>query len=190
MERGRRIILAACAACVTLAGCGGGPARQDADEPSGTWRVSLPEAKFPRSQHVAEKATMRITVRNDADKAMPNVAVTVDSFSARSEQAGLASAERPIWVVDNGPRGGVTAYANTWALGRVPPGGTRTFEWQVTAVQPGRHRISYRVAAGLDGKAKARLDGGSRPEGRFDVNVSREPSQSRVEPGSGDVIRR
>jgi hypothetical protein len=56
-------------------------------------------------------------------------------------------------------------------------------------VEAGTHRISYRVAAGLDGKAKARLDGGDRPEGTFTVRISKEPAQSRVDPESGDVIR-
>ena len=38
----------------------------------------------------------------------------------RSEQAGLADPERPVWIVDAGPRGGTTAYTNTWALGPLP----------------------------------------------------------------------
>jgi hypothetical protein len=186
--RGRSIALAGCAA-VVVAGCGGESARQDADEPSGTWTVDVVEAEFPRSQRLAEQETLRIRVRNTADRAVPNVAVTVDSFSRRSEQAGLADPNRPVWIVDDGPRGGGTAYTNTWALGRMAPGQTKTFEWKVTPVEAGTHRVSYRVAAGLDGKAKARLDGGDRPEGTFTVQVSKEPSQSRVDPDSGDVIR-
>jgi hypothetical protein len=186
--RGRWIALAGCAALV--AGCGGGEsARQDADEPEGTWTVDVVEAEFPRSQRLAEQETLRIRVRNTADRAMPNVAVTVDSFTRRSEQAGLADPNRPVWVVDDGPRGGTTAYTNTWALGRMAPGQTKTFEWRVTPVEAGTHRVSYRIAAGLDGKAKARLDGGDRPEGTFTVKVSKEPSQSRVDPDTGDVIR-
>jgi hypothetical protein len=183
----RWIALAGCAALV--AGCGGESQRQDADEPSGTWTVDVLEAEFPRSQHLAKPATMRIQVRNTEDRAIPNVAVTVDSFSRRSEQAGLADPNRPVWIVDDGPRGGTTAYTNTWALGRMAPGQTKTFEWRVTPVEAGTHRISYRVAAGLDGKAKARLDGGDRPEGTFTVRISKEPAQSRVDPESGDVIR-
>jgi hypothetical protein len=186
MRRGWWIALG-CAAAV--AGCGGESERQDADEPSGTWTVDVVEAEFPRSQRLAEAETMRIQVRNTADRAIPNLAVTVDSFSRRSEQAGLADANRPVWIIDDGPRGGTTAYTNTWALGRVAPGQTKTFEWKVTPVEAGTHRVSYRVAAGLDGKAIARLDGGDRPEGTFTVRVSKEPSQSRVDPDTGDVIR-
>lgn len=186
--RGRSIALAGCAA-VVVAGCGGESARQDADEPKGTWTVAVTDAEFPRSQRLAEQETLRISVRNTADRAIPNLAVTVDSFSRRSEQAGLADPNRPVWIVDDGPRGGGTAYTNTWALGRVAPGQTKTFEWKVTPVEAGTHRVAYRVAAGLDGKAKARLDGGDRPEGTFTVQVSKRPSQSRVDPDTGDVIR-
>jgi len=170
-------------------GCGGGE-RQDADEPSGTFAVDVVDAEFPRSQRLAKQATMRIRVRNDAERAIPNLALTVDGFTRRSGQAGLSDPNRPVFIVDEGPRGGVTAYTNTWALGRLAPGRTRTFEWRVTPVRAGRYRLSYRVAAGLDGKARARLDGGGRPEGTFRVNVSREPSQARVDPDTGEVIRR
>jgi hypothetical protein len=187
MRRGRWIALAGCAALV--AGCGGESQRQDADEPRGTWTVDVLEAEFPRSQRLAQPATLRIRVRNDEDTAIPNVAVTVDSFSRRSEQPGLADANRPIWVVDDAPRGGTTAYTNTWALGRMAPGQTKTFQWRVTPVEAGTHKVSYRVAAGLDGKAKARLDGGNRAEGTFTIRISSEPSQSRVDPETGEVIR-
>jgi hypothetical protein len=172
------------------AGCGGGSERQDADEPKGTFAVDVVEAEFPESQRLAKQATMRIRVRNDADRAIPNVALTVDGFSRRSDQAGLSDPQRPVFIVDDGPRGGVTAYTNTWALGRLAPGKTKTFEWRVTPVRPGSYDISYRVAAGLDGKARAQLDGGGRPEGSFKVTVARKPSQSRVDPDTGEVIRR
>jgi hypothetical protein len=187
MRRGFSIALAACLT-VAAAGCGKSE-RQDADEPSGTWTVDVVEAQFPKSQRLAKSTTMRIRVRNREDRAIPNVAMTVEGFSRRSEAAGLADPERPIWIVDDGPRGGVTAYTNTWALGRVPPGATKTFEWKVTPVRAGTYRISYRVAAGLDGKARARTRGGDPPEGTFTVRVSRRPSQARVDPDSGEVVR-
>lgn len=179
----------ALAGSLVAAGCGGGE-RQDADEPSGTFAVDVVDAEFPRSQRLAKQATMRIRVRNEAERAIPNLALTVDGFSRRSDQAGLSDPNRPVFIVDEGPRGGVTAYTNTWALGRLAPGKSRTFEWRVTPVRAGQYRLSYRVAAGLDGKARAQLDGGGRPEGTFKVKVSREPSQARVDPDTGEVIRR
>ena len=179
------------AACATaVAGCGGDEERQDADEPKGEWVVEVVDAEFPRAQKLARQETMRIAVRNTEDRPIPNIALTVDGFSRRSEQAGLADPNRPVWVVDDGPRGGVTAYTNTWALGRIPPGATKTFQFKVTPVKPGQHRVSYRLSAGLDGNAKARLADGGRPEGSFSVSVSRDPSQARVDPETGDVVRR
>ena len=176
------------------AGCGGGGSqRQDADEPRGSWTVRVVDAEFPSTQRLAKQETMRITVRNDDERAVPNLAVTVEGFSRRSEQAGLADPTRPVWILDDGPRGGTTAYTNTWALGRVAPGATKSFEWRATPVvaSPSGEpfRLSWRVSAGLDGKAKAKLPSGGVPQGTFAVNVSREPSQARVDPDSGEVVR-
>jgi hypothetical protein len=101
--KGRWIALACCLPLV--AACGGDDARQDADEPSGTWTVDVVDAEFPESQRLAQSATMRIRVRNEEDRALPNVALTVDGFGTRSDQAGLADSQRPVWIVDDAPRG-------------------------------------------------------------------------------------
>ena len=185
----RRIWVSSAVCALVVAGCGGDEKRQDADEPKGEWVVDVVDAEFPRSQRLARQETMRIQVRNTEDRAIPNIALTVDGFSRASEQSGLSDPNRPVWIVDDGPRGGVTAYTNTWALGRIPPGETKTFEFKVTPVKPGTHEVSYRLSAGLDGNAKARVSGGGRPEGKFSVKVEREPAQSRVDPDTGEVIR-
>ena len=186
----RRVTAAAAAttfACA-LAACGGGE-RQDADEPEGTYVVDVESAKFPEDQSLARQERLTVRVKNADTKEIPNVAVTVDGFSRETEQAGVADPERPVWIIDNGPRGGTTAYVGTWSLGKLAPGQTKTFTWRVTPVVPGSHKVTYRVAAGLDGKAKAQLQGGGVPEGEFDVRVDDEPSQSRVDPETGDVVR-
>jgi hypothetical protein len=113
--------------------------------------------------------------------------VTVDRFSSTSDQAGLADTQRPVWIVDQGPAGGETAYVNTWALGRLAPGATKTFRWKVTAIQSGAHEISYRVSPGLTGRATVADVG--RATGKLKVNISREPAQARVDPETGEVIR-
>ena len=178
-----------CAVVALLAsGCGGGGERQDEDEPSGNFSVDVVSATFPEQQKLAERVALRLRVRNSDSKTIPNLAVTVDGFSRRSEQQGLADPTRPVWIIDEGPRGGVTAYTNTWALGRVKAGETKEFVWEVTPVKAGRFEVKYRVAAGLDGKAKAVLAGGDRPAGSFAVQISREPDQSRVDPDSGEVV--
>jgi hypothetical protein len=183
-------VLAPCVAVAALAasGCGGGT-RQDADEPSGMFRVDVVRASFPTKQRLATSQRFVITVRNADTKALPNVAVTVDSFAARSEQAGLADPSRAVWIVDDGPRGGDTAYTNTWALGRLAPGQMRQFVWRVTAVQAGTHTVKWQVAAGLNGKARATLAGNRAPAGSFTVDVSSQPAQSHVDPKSGRVVR-
>ena len=190
---GRRCLWAGALTLVVLvaAGCGGGE-RQDADEPSGTFPVDVVKATFPTKQRLADQAELRIAVRNAGRKTLPNVAVTVESgeadqtaeaaaFAEASEQQGLANSSRPVWVLDDGPRGGVTAYVNTWALGRLRPGQVRTFVWKVTAGKSGVHAIKYKIAAGLDGKAKAVLAGGNQePTGAFTINVSGKPADARV----------
>jgi hypothetical protein len=120
---------------------------------------------------------------------VPDIAVTVDSFAAKSEQPELADPSRAVWIVDKSPAGGDSAYVNTWTLGRLRPGQTRRFVWQVTAVKPGTHTIKWRVAAGLNGKALARTGGDRTPQGQFTVDVSDTPSQSRVDPATGEVVR-
>jgi hypothetical protein len=171
-----------------VAGCGGGE-RQDADEPEGTYKVDVVDAEFPLAQRLAKAETLTIRVRNADSKKIPNVAVTVDSFTTASKQEGLADPQRPVWIVDDGPRGGTTAYTNTWALGEIPPGQERTFAWKVTAIKSGEYTVKYRVSAGLDGKAKAQLGDGGVPEGSFKVSIADTPPAATVDPETGRVIR-
>lgn len=186
-HRGQIALTAATA--FALAGCGGGE-RQDAGEKAASYTVEVVDASFPAAQKLAKLAEMRIAVKNTGQRALPLVAVTVDSFNRRSEQAGLADPSRPIWVVDEGPRGGTTAYVNTWALNGLSPGQTKTFTWKVTALEPGRHQLKWTVAAGLTGKATARTASGDSPvSGSFAVTISDKPSTARVDPASGNVIR-
>lgn len=173
---------------VVAAGCGGGD-RHDANEPAGTYDVKIVGASFPASQQLSQKAVMKITVRNDGERAVPNIAVTVGrngerTFSYESQQPGLADPQRPIWIVDDGPYGGTTAYVDTWALGRLRPHQTKTFAWNVTAVRPGKYTIDYTIAAGLSGNAKVRR---ADAVGTFHVNVSQAPAQACVTAG-GQVV--
>lgn len=168
-------------------GCGG--ERQDANETAGTFNVDVVSARFPLRQRLAKQEALVLRVRNADSRTIPDIAVTVDSFSRRDERQDLADPNRPVWIVDNSPVGGDTSYSNTWALGPLGPGRTRTFTWKVTPIQAGAHRVSFRVAAGLNGKAKAQLAGGRASEGSFAVKVSGKPSQARVDPSTGRVVR-
>ena len=184
----RYALIAASVAAVAVSGCGGGK-RQDAAEPSGTFQVDVVRASFPTKQHLAQPERFVIAVRNTGRRTVPNVAVTVSSFAESSEQAGLADPERAVWIIDDGPQGGQTAYTNTWALGPLAPGKTRRFVWRVTAVQAGTHTVKWQVAAGLNGKAKATLSGNRAPAGSLTVDVSEKPAQAHVDPRTGKVVR-
>jgi hypothetical protein len=183
-------------ATLLIAGCGSGP-RQDADEPEGSYKLEVAGAKFPASQSIAETATMEVQVRNADSKAVPNVAVTVETdpaktgegtvaFGQRVDDPRLSDSERPVWIVNEGPRGGDSAATNTWALGRLGAGKTKTFTWKVTAVQAGSYTIHYRIAPGLAGKAK--LAAGGRTDGQFKVKIEDKPVPARVD-DDGNVVR-
>jgi hypothetical protein len=186
----RRVVAVAGAAALALAAgaCGGGP-RQDAGEPSGRFEIAVTKASFPARQRLAEPARLVLAVKNTGTRALPNVAVTIDSFFARSEQMGLADPDRAVWVIADAPLDGTTATASTWALGRLQPGATKRFSWRVVPVQGGTHDVHWRVAASLNGRAEAVLDGNRTPEGEFAVAISGQPSAARVDPATGDVIR-
>jgi hypothetical protein len=188
--------VAALTAAASVAGCGGGE-RQDKHEPAGTFKVAVVSASFTKQQRLSDDAVMRIVVRNADTKTIPNVAVSVTSdddskggagFTTRSDDATLSDPTRQLWIVDKGPHGGDTAYLSTWALGPLPAGATKTFEWHVTPVVPGTHTLRWHVAAGLNGKAIARTADGSDAAGRFRVTVSRKPPAATVDPKTGDVV--
>jgi hypothetical protein len=189
-------VAGAAALAVAVAGCGGGE-RQDVNEKSGSYRVEVANATFPAKQSIAEPTEMRIEVRNADTKPLPDVAVTIETsakgaaggapeaFASDIQDPSVSDRSRPIWVVDQGPGGGDTAYTNTWALGPLKAGETRTFRWKVTAVKPGDYTVEYAVSPGLNGKAKAAGGAGT---GSFKVSIDDSPPSARV--GSdGEVIR-
>jgi hypothetical protein len=190
-----------CLAALFAAGCGGGT-RQDADEPKGRFPVEVLTASFPESQKLAKRSNLVVTVRNSGDKTIPNIAVSVDGFSKREQNAELADPNRPLFVINGVPRsiggfpesqeasppGGGTAYVNTWALGKLAPGKERSFRWSVTAVKAGPFRVKYTVAAGLNGKAKAVDANGRRPVGSFAGTISDKPPVTRVSDDGQTVV--
>ena len=82
-----------CAVLLGVAGCGS--ARQDADEPEGTYRLEVADASFPAKQGIAEQSTMRIAVRNAGDSDAPDVAVTVETKGSQPGGAGLTARPTP-----------------------------------------------------------------------------------------------
>lgn len=180
-----------------IGACGGGE-RQDASEKAGNYKVEITDASFPEKQSIADATTMKISVRNADDKTLPNVAVTVatdpgesggaaQAFSQDIADQNVSDSGRPIWIVDQGPVGGDTAYTNTWALGPLKAGQSKDFEWKVTAVKAGDYKIQYSVSPGLTGKAKPASGGTTR--GSFDVTVTDTPPDARVD-DNGEVVRK
>jgi hypothetical protein len=183
-------------------GCGGGE-RQDANEPEGDFAIEVVSSSFPEKQKLAQSSDLAITVRNAGDQTVPNIALTVSGLNFRATQPGLADAERPQFVVNGVPReiGGFpeakdatplgcdTAYVNTWACGPLKPGVEKTFVWKVTAVKAGPYKVAWRVAAGLNGKAKAvAAGGGPAPAGTFSGTVSRAAPEVRVADDGKTVV--
>jgi hypothetical protein len=118
------------------------------------------------------------------------------SFSVRSEQPGLAIPSRPVWILEEGyPKlagqvasaGAEAAQTDTFSFGPLPANQSKQIVWNVTPVQAGTFTVHYRVAAGLQGKAKAVTADGSVPEGEFVVRISSAPPQTRVN-DSGQVV--
>jgi hypothetical protein len=195
-------LLAAAAGALALAGCGGGT-KQDAAEPAGTFAMRVVHPSFPTAQSIARQTRFVLPVRNTGTRTVPNVAVTIDSFDYTSTYANLAADKRPVWAIEQGPGavasrpvesqeisppgGGQTAYVNTWALGALAPGKTRTFVWRVVPVKAGSYTVHYTVAAGLSGKAKARLASGGLVQGQFAVDIASAPGLKHVNPDTGQV---
>ena len=174
---------------VAASGCGSTTAkgdRQDKDEPKGNFPVAVEEAEFPLRQELAQTSTMRVVVRNAGNQKVPNIAITVQCKDSKGGQNGSfdrqvagqsqSDKNRPNFVVDQipgaqrpasrqqlDPLERSNAYVNTYTLGSLRPNRTATFEWKVTAVRAGQFRVCYRVAAGLDGHAKAVPAQGSLP---------------------------
>ena len=160
---------------MALGACGSGD-KQDASDPGGTFKVDIPRASFPGKQHLAQQNTLLITVVNKDTRTIPKVAVTIDGFSQRHDDPSLSDPNRPIWIINEPPLDADSALTNTWVLGPVAPGQSRTFTWKVTPVQSGTYSVRYRVAAGLYGKAKV-VDAatGTVPKGSFISRVTRKP---------------
>jgi hypothetical protein len=198
-------------ATLALTACGGG-AEQNTNEHHRQFPVQV-SSSFPTSQRLAQQSDLVIYVRNAGSATIPNVAVTITNprYGTAAQAFGillpptgqgqpiLASRSRPVWIIDRAPgrcgyscrQGGagaaVTAYSNTWALGRLRPGHTARFDWHVTAIKPGRYVVRYRVAAGLNGVAKAVSRTGHPASGSFVVRISSAPRRAYVK-ANGTVV--
>jgi hypothetical protein len=203
-RRARRTALIALPVAAVALASGCGAARQDAGEAKGSYEMKVERVSFPARQSIAHPASFALQVSNTGSKTVPNLAVTLDSFYYTEHFPELAADKRPVWVIERGPGpqprppvstqevsqpgGGQTAYVSTWALGPLAPKGTRTFVWSVVPVKPGTYTVRYRIAAGLAGKATAKLKGGGSPQGQFTASIAGVPPSTHVNPSTGRVV--
>ena len=195
-------LLGACAALL-VSGCGGG-SEQNHLEAKRNYRMSIGAASFPAKQSIARQTQMSVSVHNESSHTVPNVAISVDSFSYVEKFPELAADKRPIWVIEQGPGvspkaaaqsqaisppgGGQTTYVNTWALGPLKAGASRTFVWKVVPVKAGSHTVHLTVSAGLAGNAKATMAGGAAVSKSFTVAIAAKPPLTHVDPQTGRVV--
>lgn len=200
------VIAGACSGLL-FSGCGGS-SEQTHGEVKRSYRMRISAAAFPATQSISKPAELRVKVLNEEDRAVPNVAITVDSFSYVEKYPELAANKRPIWVVEQGPGavpalpvqsqavsppgGGQTAYINTWALGPLKSKAVQTFTWKVVPVKAGAHSVHLTVSAGLAGNAKATLAGRSPIGGvvtrSFTAQIAPAPPSRHVDPATGRVV--
>jgi hypothetical protein len=203
-----RFVLAGAGSALLAGGCGGG-SEQTHGEVKRSYAMRIASATFPAKQSISKPALLRVKVLNEASRTVPNVAITVDSFSYVEKYSELAANKRPVWVVEEGPGsiparpvqsqavsppgGGQTAYVNTWALGPLKPKATRTFTWKVVPVKAGTHDIHLTIAAGLAGNARASLarrssSGGGAVTRSFATRIAPLPPSRHVNPETGRVV--
>jgi hypothetical protein len=200
--RGNAACLLTATCLLAIAGCGSGE-RQDENEREGNFPVEVVEAKFPEKQKLAKSSDLVVTVRNAGRETIPNIAMTVNGLDRRVKDEDLADPNRPVFALngvqveiagfpeakDASPRGCDTAYVNTWACGPLRPNQQKTFRWSVTAVHAGHFAVDWKVAAGLDGKARAVAPrGGPAPRGRFSGTISDEPPDVRVADDGRSIV--
>jgi hypothetical protein len=194
-------LLGACTALL-VSGCGGG-SEQNHEEAKRSYAMRITTAAFPAKQAIARPTSLSVRVLNESAHTVPNVAVSVDSFSYVEKYPELAADKRPIWVVEEGPGmpaklpvqsqatsppgGGQTNYVNTWSLGPLAHGQSRTFRWKVVPVKAGSYTVHLAVSAGLAGNAKATLARGGAVKRSLTATIAPEPPITHVNPSTGKV---
>jgi hypothetical protein len=193
------------AVAASLAACG--ESSSDQNQPAGTFHVQVTQASFPTEQRLGQTSLLRLGIRNTGQRTVPALTVTVSvggkdgqasslPFGVRDQQAGLASANRPVWVLaQTYPRlvgssksgGATTANPKTFDFGPLKPGATTEAVWKLSAVKAGNFTLGYGIDAGLSGTAKAKTEGGVAPGGSFATEISAVPPDTEVT-DSGEVV--
>lgn len=143
-------------AALALSGCR--QEAQNADAPTGTWRASVLEWKFPKEQPLGTPVDFELKIRNDDERTIPEVVLTISGLKTAVEQPGAASKFRPIWLPNDVNYADVTPYnstlASTYNLGSLASGDTKTYKLGLTPLRRGEHQVGYSLAASLYGGAR------------------------------------
>lgn len=190
-----------------LAACGG-DSSTDAGEPSATFPVEVTTASFPSVQRLGQTSLLRLGIRNSGEETVPALTVTIgiageaggDSalpFGVRDPQPGLASADRPVWVLAQTyprfagsaqPGGATTSNPKTFDFGPLEPGDTTEAVWKLSAVKAGKYTLAYRIGAGVGGAAKAETEGGVAAGGSFVAVITAKLPETEVN-DKGEIVR-
>lgn len=193
------------AVAALLGACG--ESSSDSNERAGTYQVDVVDASFPSEQRLGQTSLLKLSIRNTGEETVPTVTVTVgiagkqgeDSslpFAIHDPQAGLAQADRPVWVLaetyprfvgSSEPGGASTSNRKTFALGPLKPNDTASAIWKLSAVKAGDWKVIYRVGAGLGTQVKAETPSGEVPEGTFAANITAELPETEVT-DDGEVV--
>lgn len=194
------------AVAALLAACGG-ESSSDSNEAAGTYRVQVSEASFPTEQRLGQTSLLQLGVRNSGKKTIPALTVTISvagkegagsslPFGIRDPQAGLAQADRPVWVLSetyprlvgsSEPGGASSSNRKTFVLGPLKAGESTGAVWKLSAVKAGKFTLLYRIDAGLSGEAKAVTGNGVAPGGSFVTEISSELPETEVN-DDGEIV--
>jgi hypothetical protein len=199
--------LAALAVAALLAACGGGSSADE--EPAGEFDVGVTAASFPSLQRLGQTSLLKLSFKNEGDKAIPNLVVYFSvagkqgataslPFAVHERQAGLANPTRPVWVLaEHFPKlagasadekgGSTTSDPKTFAFGPLKAGQTRSAVWKLSAVREGKYTLRYRVGAGLGTQTKATTKSGVAPGGTFVAEVTAQTPDTEVTDG-GEIV--
>ena len=174
-----------------VAGCGGGE-RQDADEPSGTYKVDVVERVVP-DQASARASPRRCAIaraqRRHAGRSPTSRGHRRRRSTAAASDRRQPASPTPTARVDRrpGPRGRRHRLReHLGARAACPPAATRTSSGASRRWRPAAH-LRYRVAAGPGRQGQAQLAGGGVPAGHVHASASpSKPAQATVDPATGD----
>jgi len=198
--------LLAVAVAALLAACGESSADK---EPGGEFDVGVTAASFPSLQRLGQTSLLKLSIKNEGDKTVPNLVVyfTVAGkqgataslpFGVHERQAELANPTRPVWVLAEhfpklagasaGEKGGATTSdPKTFAFGPLKAGETRSAVWKLSAVRQGKYTLRYQVGAGLGSQTKAKTKGGVAPGGTFVAEITAQNPDTEVT-DSGEIV--